>query len=169
MSRVVRIGYISGVFGVVGEVRLFLHNPDYDWLTRPRKVTLVGPDGSRRETTLQARPGAGRRILGCIDGVETPEEARDLMGWEIEVPQGMLPKPKAGEWYLSDILGRRVRTDNGRDLGEVVDVHQSGDVDVWEISGPAGTTYLPFLEGRVLEVDDAGILVAEDSVVEDEV
>jgi DNA-binding response OmpR family regulator len=44
-------------------------------LDKPREVQLVGPDGARRTVTLRSRPGAGRRVLGEIAGVGSPEAA----------------------------------------------------------------------------------------------
>ncbi len=159
------LGRIAGVFGLEGEVRLFLHNPGSDLFDAPLDVHLRSPAGKARQARLSTRPGAGRRVLGRIEGVDTPEAAGTLVGWEITVPRAALPQPGPEAWYLHDVLGCAVRTASGRDLGRLAAVHQGGTVDVWEMTGPAGTTWLPLLSGRVLAVDDDGLVVSDEGLV----
>lgn len=167
-TREVVLGRVVGVFGFKGEVRLFLDNPESDWLFVSRKVALVSPEGERREVRLQARSGAGKRVLGAIEGVSDEETARSLMGWRILARMRDLPPPDPGEWYQAQLLGMEVITDTGRRVGTLHAVHQNGPVDVWEIQGPAGTHYLPVLEAHVLEVRDDEVLVADEGLVYDD-
>jgi len=162
------LGRIAGVFGLRGEVRLFLHNPGSDLFAAPLDVILVPPAGEPRPARLSTRPGAGRRVLGRIEGVDTPEAAARLVGWSLAVPRAALPEAGPGSWYLCDVLGLPVRTAAGRDLGRLVAVHQAGTVDVWELVGEGGTAWLPLLEGRALSVGPDGIVVSGEGLVEDE-
>jgi ribosomal 30S subunit maturation factor RimM len=63
----VELGYVSGVFGVRGELRVFLHHPDSDTLATERRVIFTAPDGRRFTAFLRARSGAGKRILGVFE------------------------------------------------------------------------------------------------------
>ncbi len=162
------MGHVAGVFGVRGELRLWLDNPDSSWLyDRPRQVTLRSPDGVEREVTLQARPGAGRRVLGRASGLQTPEDAQKLVGWQILAPRDELPEPEDGSWYVEDLMGREVRTVEGQTLGRLVEVHQTAPVEVWEVLGPEGTCYVPVLLDRIVEVGEV-IVVRQDGVVQGE-
>ncbi|MBN1334950.1 MAG: hypothetical protein JXB39_03215 [Deltaproteobacteria bacterium] len=146
-------------------MRLLLHNPGSDLLDRPREVRLLSPEGFPRSMRLSARRGAGRRILGRIEGVDGPEAAAALVGWTVVIGRDALPAPEPESWYLHDVLGRPVHTVTGRDLGRLVAVHQGGPVDVWEMTGSNGTTWLPLLAGRVLAVADDGIVVSGEGIV----
>ena len=65
----VRLGRVSGVFGVSGELRLFLHNRESELFAGDGAVvTLVSPSGNRESHRLRSRHGAGKRILGRIEG-----------------------------------------------------------------------------------------------------
>jgi 16S rRNA processing protein RimM len=162
------LGRVTGVFGVRGELRLWLDNPDSSWLyEQAREVVLRADDGRERALRLKARPGAGRRILGRVEGFERREQAEALVGWEILAPRDALPELDDGSWYVEDLIGLSVFTDRGRALGELVEVHQGAPVEVWEILGPEGTSYVPVLLERILEVGES-ILVRDDGVVEGE-
>ena len=64
-SDEVRLGRVNGVFGVRGEVRLFLHNRETELFEGVGcNVTLVSPEGERQERLLKSRSGAGKRVLG---------------------------------------------------------------------------------------------------------
>jgi len=125
------LGYISGLFGVRGEVKVFLYNPDSTVLAEPRAVRLVGPGGVR-EVVLSTRPGAGKRILGRIEGVTTPDQARALMDLRIVVARSSLPDLDDDEFYDWQIEGAAVLV-GGVERGRVVRIHHPGEVDVFEI------------------------------------
>lgn len=170
----VRLGYVSGVHGTRGEVKLFLYNPSSDLLGETVDLLLVPPDGERVGVRLHLRPGAGRRILGQIKGVSDREHARELQGWELVVPADALPEPDEGEWYHRDLVGLPVRTRSGRDLGRIHQIHATGEVDVWVLRGPGGERYLPALASNLVSVrtraqagpDEAGVVVTDDAVDE---
>ena len=147
------LGYVSGVFGVRGEVRLFLHNRESVLLSRPRQVSLVSPKGERRTVELQTRPGAGRRVIGRITGLSDRSAVEPLIDWRIRIGLDQLPEPEDDEFYVHQVLGAQVFV--GEDLvGEVKTVHETGPHTVFEVrlSG-GGIGYLPALETHLLELD----------------
>jgi len=159
------LGHVAGVFGVRGELRLWLDNRDSTWLIdASREVVLRSPDGQERQVSLWARPGAGRRILGRIEGLSRPEQAEALVDWQILVPRDALPDLDDDSWYIEEIMGLEVRTEHGALLGKLVEVHQGAPVEVWEIHGDGGVCYVPVLVDRIVEVGDV-IVVREDGVV----
>lgn len=163
----VRLGTVSGVHGVRGEVKVFLYNPASDLVDRLARVTLVGPEGQRRNLSIALRSGAGQRILAEIEGVHDRDQARALEGWELVVPPAALPPPEAGSWYHRDLLGLPVRTQGGRELGRIAEIHDTGEVDVWLLRGPAGERVLPVLLRYLVQVrvgPGGEVVVTEDAV-----
>lgn len=136
-SSPIELGKVVGVFGTRGELRVYLHNPVDSVLERPTQVILRGPSGREIATSLVVRPGAGRRILGRVEGVGTPEQARELMGATILVERASLPEPAPGEFYVTDLLGLRVVDADGQDLGRLSDVIE-GPVDAWVVERGRG-------------------------------
>ena len=160
----VRLGHLMAPFGIRGELRVFLYNPDSPLLGRPRSVTLVSPAGERRTATVGVRTGAGKKLIAQVSGVDTPEVAAAFGGWELVVPRAALPRPKPGEYYQHDLLGLPVRSAGGRELGHLREIVPSGGIDIYIVDGPGGERFVPALRDRVLEVvPGSHILLAEDA------
>lgn len=164
------LGHLMGAFGVRGEVKLYLHNPDSDLLARPRDVVLQGPDGSRRTARLRARTGAGRKVIGVVEGVNDRDGAAALTGWRVRIPASALPPPAEDEFYVHQVLGARVES-GGVAVGQVHDVHDNGPTTVLEVALAGGRVgYVPMLPTHVLELDVAGrrVVVAAGALAVDE-
>ncbi len=123
---------MSGVFGVRGEVRLHLHNRESTLFDGAVAVTLLGPTGVREQLVLTVRPGAGKRVIGQIEGVCNPDLARSYMKWRILVPSQSLPPTEDGEFYVWQVQGLPVFVGDSR-VGVVVGVHETAAHDVFEI------------------------------------
>ena len=160
------LGRVSGVFGFKGELRLFLHNPETEVFEQPRRVVLLRPDGARFEATLSARPGAGKRVLGWIDGIVGEEAANAMVGFTILIDRDDLPEPDEG-FYVSDVLGWPVFAGD-RQVGTVVGIHATDGDDVLEVGDGTEPFFVVMNERFVLDVDfDAKrVVIAEDALVE---
>ena len=156
-----RYGKVNGVFGVRGEVRLFLYNRESDLLSAGREVVLLH-EGRRRIVRIKSRSGAGKRVLGRISGVSTPEAAHALIGAEILVPTSSLPALPEDTYYHHQLLGLPVHTESGELLGTIREIHSSGDVDLWLIKGAEAEIYLPAVGEEVISVTPGvGVVVSD--------
>lgn len=166
-SDEVELGYVSGVFGVRGEVRLFLFNPASYLLQGEHQVVLRGPSGDRT-ARLRVRPGAGKRLLGRIDGVDDRDTAASLMQFRVVVDRSALPALEDDEFYVWQLRGARVEVDGER-VGTVTEVHRSGPIDLFELDlGRGEPVFVPALSEMVHSMDrDAGVLRLHRQAVEE--
>ena len=58
-----------------------------------------------------------------------------------------------GEYYLKDLYGLRVHTDDGEDLGIIDDIIETGANDVYVVKGETGEIMIPNIRQCVLNVD----------------
>lgn len=158
----VRLGYVSGVFGVRGEVRLYLYNPTSRLLWTKDEIVLVSPEGERSAVSLSVRDGAGKRVLGRLGGVSDPERARGMIGHELVLPKDALPDVEDGTFYHHQLLGLPVETPSGERLGTLAAIHTTGEVDVWEVRGRKETHYIPAVQEEILQVQPGQRIVVAD-------
>ena len=75
-------------------------------------------------------------------------------GWELKVVGSeRVPLPE-GEYYVRDIVGCAVETEEGEQLGTVTDILSPGANDIWVVKMPKGKELLlPVIDDVVLDVD----------------
>ncbi|HZU12769.1 MAG TPA: ribosome maturation factor RimM [Chloroflexota bacterium] len=144
------IGRVVGPFGIRGEMKV---EPLTDFPQRFRSITevYVGTARTKREI-VSARQHKGL-ILLRLDGVETPEQVKDLANPEIFVPRAEAAPLPQGHFYLDDALGLDVVTEDGRDVGTVRDVIRTGSNDVFVVRGADGDVLVPVTRNAVVELD----------------
>ncbi len=155
-SRLVCVGEIAAPHGVKGglRVRSFTEPP-------ARLFSYALQDESGKLVSLMQRGADPRPELFIIEiaGVKSREGAEALRGTKLYTERSALPAPDAGEYYLSDLIGLRVRTEAGDDCGRIVAMHNFGAGDILEIKSGKQSFMLPFNDDCVPQVDLAGGLV----------
>ncbi|MBT3217720.1 MAG: 16S rRNA processing protein RimM [Proteobacteria bacterium] len=151
----IELGYVSGVFGVRGEVRLFLHHLSSVLLEGQWSVVLLDLTGRRHSASCSARRGTNKRIIGRWTGVTDREVASSLRGWRIGVAKEKLPSLEAGEFYIYQLVGLPVFV--GEEVvGEVVAVHPVPQHDLLEVKVGAEVEFVPCTRQFVKELDLEG-------------
>lgn len=94
------------------------------------------------------------RVILKFEGLNRPEEAVRLVGGEVQIPEEERVEPPEDVYFHSDLIGCRVRQ-SGDDLGEVVDVFETGGVGanlvVRTLDG--GEAMIPLASRFILNVD----------------
>jgi 16S rRNA processing protein RimM len=159
--ELVLMGRTAGAFGVKGELKVFSYAED-PGVFPASGVFYVGPNPeSARPYTLESlRPHAGR-LLFRVRELADREAAQALAGRFVYLPRQALPAAGPDEYYWADLVGARVLTPEGRELGRVQAVRDHGASELWEVRSPQGREALiPAVEGVVREMDlEAGRVV----------
>jgi len=144
--RTVIVGKIVGLHGVKGWIKV------HSW-TQPRSGILnytpwtLALDGAISHRALQTGCARGRGLLAKLRGVEDRETAQTLLGATIAVPRSALPG--TDDYYWTDIVGLRVATLDGVDLGTVERLIETGANDVLVVQGDR-ERLIPFLHEQVI-------------------
>ncbi len=142
------VGRVLGPWGVRGDVRV---EPQSDSPERFAPGSRVYLDGS--ETAVaSSRPHRGGLVVR-FESVPDRTAAETLKGAMLTVPRDRVGPLPDGSYYYFQVIGLRVRTDVGEELGEVREVLATGSNDVYVVRGPAGERLVPALNDVVLDVD----------------
>lgn len=147
------VGRFGAPHGVRGEIRL------QSFTDEPRAIAGYGPlldaSGERRFIVEALRPVKDDLFVAKLFGIETRSDAEALTNLELFVPRGSLPGLESEEFYLADLIGLEVVTEDGAPFGRVIAVPDYGGGPLLEIA-PAGggdTLLLPFTRAIVPVVD----------------
>jgi len=121
-------------------------------------VWWLGDGEEWRERAVSSARTQGRMVVAQLAGCEDRDQAAALRGSRIAVPRRELPEAGAGEYYWVDLIGLRVVTATGRDLGRVARVFETGANDVLVVEGDR-ERLIPFIAEVVASVErDAGLM-----------
>lgn len=109
-----------------------------------------------------ARRGQGQQLLLKLEGVDDRDRAEALRGWLIQVPEAEAWVLPPGRFYWHQIVGLRAVTADGRLLGTVGEILETGANDVYVVRGPRGELLLPAIKDVVVEIaPERGEMVVE--------
>ena len=93
----------------------------------------------------------------ALAGVEDRDSAQRLRGQLVVVEKATLAELPAGEFYSYQLVGCRVKTTDGRELGTVREIWPTGAVDVLVVVNEQGVQQLiPAVEEQLQEIDLEG-------------
>ena len=139
-------GKIVNTHGLRGEVKALAYVDSPDFFNTVKTLYLE----NGRTLQLKSWRVSKGAVLLKFAGVDTVEDAEKLKGTEISVKKTDLPPLPEGRFYIADILGMQVVTDEGRELGKVVDVFKTGSNDVYTVRGEDGEFLIPVIDEVVL-------------------
>ena len=147
-----RVGVIAGTHGLRGEVKVF---PTTDEPARFLDLEKVILDTGREERTLTIRSVKFFKkfvILG-FKGMDRIEDVEKLKGAELLINREDAIPLEEGEYFIPDLLGLRVVTDDGRELGVIKDVIETGANNVYDVQNEDGARILiPAIPQCILDV-----------------
>jgi 16S rRNA processing protein RimM len=159
------MGRIVSSYGVRGMVKVQPFSSEPDALLAYRAWQLRGPGSQATWRSYAVKDGRahGSALVALLEGIATPEAAAALRGFEVGVARAELPAPAPGEHYWSDLEGMRVMNRQGRLLGEVRGIVESGAHPILRIVGSQGAEILiPWVAAYVDGVDAAARTIAVD-------
>jgi 16S rRNA processing protein RimM len=159
-DRLIEIGRLVKLHGVRGELRMLPYNPHSTLATDLPTLLVRTAQGVVRELSVsEARPHK-RFLLLRFEGIDDADRAVALVGSEVCVRPEQLPPPGPGEAYHIDLIGCSVETEEGKQLGEVIDIVVTGSNDVCVVHDGDHEVLIPLIDDVIVRMDtDAAKIV----------
>ena len=155
MRQVLATGVIRSPHGVKGYVKVRPFSDDFDHFFTLDEITVQKGDKARRLSVEKVQEHSGE-LLMKFKGIETPEDARFLSGWDILVPREQASKLAEGEVYTADLQGMKLVYDK-EEVAEVVSVLDGAQSVLLEVKTSRNDRLhlVPFMRG--VFVDDVDV------------
>ena len=156
MEDLLQVGVITTTHGVRGEVKVF---PTTDDPARFKKLKNVVLDTGKEMIDLEV---AGVKffknmVIVKFKGIDNINDVEKYRKKSLYVTRENVVKLKRNEYFIADLIGLSVESDEGEDLGEVSDVLQTGANDVYVLSKEGmDDILLPAIRECVKNVDLEG-------------
>ncbi len=153
MEDYFRVGVFASTHGVRGEINLF---PTTEDSQRFHKGLPLFLDTGKEmlPLTVEGFKYFKNMVILKFEGYNNINDIEKYKGKELYVDRAHAIPLEEGEYYISDILGAEVISDENEKIGKLVDVMQTGANDVYIIKRPNGKEVLfPVIKECVLDVD----------------
>lgn len=141
MSKKFEIGKIVNTFGIKGEIKIY---PYVDYIM---DLKFFYVDDNKME--IEKCRTQKNLVIVKIKGIDDINVVEKLKGKIASVFEEDLPSLPEGTYYIKDLIGLDVITDDGRELGKLDDVIQTGANDVYNVNG----ILLPVIDEVVKKID----------------
>ncbi len=152
--RLIPVGRVVKTHGVRGALKVYPYGETLGVLEAGEKLWLLDAGGkAQRQITLANIREGGKAMIALFEEISEMDQARDLAGKELFVTEDRLAPLSEGEYYHYQLIGLSVQTRDGRDLGTVRAILETGSNDVYVVQGGEKEILVPALEDVICEID----------------
>lgn len=165
MEKWFNVGKIVNTHGVKGEVKV-VSSTDFpeERYQKGNTLHLFLPEKKEPIEVIIASHRTHKNFdLLTFEGYNDINQVEAFKEGILKVEENQLQSLEEGEYYYHEIIGCKVVTGDGTELGTVKEILSPGANDVWVVKGEKGKEHLiPFIEDVVKEVDlEKGLILIE--------
>ena len=136
------VGFVRGAHGLTGEFKVESASGFYEHIAVLKEVTLRNEDRQKVFRVEYTEPGNSTLYMK-LEGIDSPEEAKKLNGWDIRVSREFAVPLNENEWYVADLVkctlvyeskDGQVGQTQPVEIGSITDVLEGGAGDLLEVS-----------------------------------
>ena len=155
-DRMALVGHIARAHGIRGQVIVNLETDFPEERFQPGAELFVNRAGLVEPVTVTTvRFHRERPVIG-LRGIDDMSAATGLAGSELRVPVERLAQLPLGAFYRHDLIGCRVETRAGGQVGVVTDVEGTMEGSRLVVEAPRGEVLVPFVAAICTTIDPAG-------------
>ena len=147
-----RVGVIANTHGIHGEVKVY---PTTDNINRFKKLKQVILDTGKEQKTLDVVGVKFFKNLAILKfkGIDSINDIEKYKGKDLLVTREHAVKLKKDEYFICDLIGCQVVTEDDTTIGELTEVLQTAANDVFVVQGADKKEILvPYIDDCVKEV-----------------
>lgn len=153
MKQVLTTGIIRSPHGIRGFLRVRPYADDFSHFFKLKTITAE-KNSRQKELEIEEVQNYNGELLIKFKGIDNPEDARLLSGWELLVPRGQASKLGKNEIYTADLIGMKLIYDK-EESGEVLSVFDGAQALLLEVRcNDSKIRLVPFLVGIFVDEVD---------------
>lgn len=153
MNKYLELGQIVNVKGLKGEVKVNSFTDDNTKFERISKV-FIKQKNNLAEYEIEKVGYAKNQVIIKFKNINTIEEAEKLRNSFIVIDREILGDLPEGVYYIADLLGLDVYTENNEYLGKVDDIYNTGSNDIYVVKDEFGKQkLLPGIDEVIKKID----------------
>lgn len=158
-SATLIVGKIGAPHGIKGWVRITSYTEELDGIF-DFSPWLLTVQGQVKEYRVAEWKHQSKALIAKLEGVTTRDHAEAIKNMEISILEAQLPALEQGDFYWRDLIGSKVVTVSGYDLGKVEQLFETGANDVLMVKANVNDAFgakqrmIPYLMEQVIKSVD---------------
>ena len=153
MKPYLELGQIVNVKGLKGEIKV---NPFTENINRFETLNkiLIKLKNEIKQYEIEKVSYHKNQVILKLKGIDTIEAAETLRNYYILINRKDLEPLEEGKYYIADLIGLDVYTEEGKALGKVDDIYNTGSNDIYVVKDELGKQkLLPGIPEVIKKVD----------------
>lgn len=153
MENLLQVGAITQTHGIKGEVKVFPTTDDVNRFKKLKNV-LLDTGNENIELEIEGVKFFKQYVILKFKGIDNINDVEKYKGKSLFVTRENAVKLKKNEYFIADMIGMKVITDEEKDFGVLKEVMITGANDVYVVETLDGKeVLLPAIKQCILEVD----------------
>ena len=148
----VAVGKVVKTHGVRGALKVLAYGETLGEMEAGDKLFSIEGGGQRR-LTLVSLNSQKRVLIVQFEEIGGMDQAQALTGKDLFIDKDRLPRLPSGEYYHFQLIGLSVETKEGKPLGTLSAVFETGGHDVYVVEKGGKELLIPAIEQVIGEVD----------------
>ncbi len=147
------IGQIVNTFGIKGMVKVKPFTDDIKRFDSLKKV-YIEKNSNKKEYEIEEVKYHKNMVLIKFEGIENIEQAERLRNSYLTISRNSAEELEEGRYYVVDLLGLEVYTDEQILLGTLEDIFNTGSNDIYVVKNEEGKQILlPAIQDVIKKID----------------
>ena len=153
MTKYLEIGQIVNTFGIKGQVKVMPFTDDIKKFDKLKEI-YIEKKHELKLFQIEKVNYSKNMVILKLKGIETPEEAERLRNSYLKINRKDAKKLPEGTYYIADLIGLDVYTDENKLLGKVDYIYNAGSSDIYVVKDEQGKEILlPAIKEVLKQVD----------------
>ncbi len=166
--KFISIGRIAGTYGLDGEIKIKPNTSHPELFDQMEFLLLTYENELKRSLKIEDIREHNNLLIVRLKGIDSEIDAAKLKGLNVSITEDMLPKANDDEVYWFEIENMPVVLPSKKEIGRLIDVMESGSVDIFRIALQDGRfALISNNKDHVLEINTESkyIVVSEQGLV----
>ena len=153
MEKYLELGQIVNTFGIKGQVKVKPFTDDIKKFDKLKEI-YIEKKHELKLFQIEKVNYSKNMVILKLKGIESPEEAESLRNSYLKIDRKDAKKLPEGTYYIADLIGLDVYTDENELLGKVDYIYNTGSNDIYVVKDEQGKEILlPAIKDVLKQVD----------------
>ena len=153
MNEFLEIGQIVNTYGIKGYLKVVPFTDNYERFKDLKKI-FIDVKGSLQEFIIEEVKSNKNVVLLKLKGIDDINVAENYRNYYIKINRDDAVKLPKDTYFVIDLIGIQVVTDDNVLLGNIVDIFKTGANDVYVVKDELGKQkLLPAIDDVIKDVD----------------